>query len=105
MPKVYKSYEEGRKSPFKVAWRENGERFSRFFETEELRDNFLKTHTFLEEDSFHSLFRLSKEEISDIAQIKSAMGEDISFRDLWLFWKQNHRGEVELITKIGRAHV
>lgn len=98
MPKVYKSYEEGRKSPFKVAWRENGERFSRFFETEELRDNFLKTHTFLEEDSFHSLFRLTKEEISDIAQIKSAMGEDISFRDLWLFWKQNHRGEVELIT-------
>lgn len=98
MAKVYKSYEVGRKSPFKLYWREKGKRYARFFDSEVARDEFLRLHDFLEEEAFESLFKLTKEEINDITHIKSAMGRDISFRDLWHFWKQNHKSEIEMVT-------
>lgn len=97
MAHITKSYCEGRKAPFKVAWRVNGQRLARFFETYDAREEFIKTYDFLEEYQFEALLKMTKSEISEVAQIKAAKGDDITFRDIWHFWVENHKTR-ELIT-------
>ena len=82
MAHITKSYCEGRKAPFKVALRVNGQRLARFFETYDAREEFIKTYDFLEEYQFEALLKMTKSEISEVAQIKAAKGDDITFRDI-----------------------
>ena len=91
MAKITLRYCEGRKSPFQVAWSENGKRISRFFQTEDEREDFLKTKTFLSEAKFGAIMAMDEETISDVAKIEMER-EDVSFRDLWEFWKKHHKG-------------
>ena len=48
MAKITKRYCEGRKSPYQLFWIEGGVRHSRFFETEEARDDFLRLNGHLD---------------------------------------------------------
>ena len=52
MSKITIKYCEGRKSPYQVAWSDNGIRNSRFFQTEEERAEFLAQKRFLTADAF-----------------------------------------------------
>ena len=92
MATITKKYDAERKSPFQVLWREHGKRYSRFFETEEARDAFIETHSFLEEEQFGALAKMSKETITDVARIESMRGE-ISFREIWGFWAKHHKAQ------------
>ena len=92
MARITKRYCEGRKSPYQIAWIENGKRMSRFFESEELRDEFLKTNGFLEKQSFEALMSLDENTIADIARIESLRGKT-TFKDLWEFWAKNHKAQ------------
>ena len=89
MVKITLKYCEGRKSPFQVSWSENGKRISRFFQTEDEREDFLKTKSFLSEARFGAIMDMDEETISDVAKIEMER-EDVSFRDIWEFWKKNH---------------
>lgn len=92
MAKITLRYCEGRKSPFQVAWSENGKRISRFFQTEDEREEFLNTKRFLSEAKFGAIMDMDEEAISDVAKIEMER-EDVSFRDIWEFWKKNHQGD------------
>ena len=92
MARITKRYCEGRKSPYQIAWIEHGKRMSRFFESEESRDEFLKTNGFLEKQSFEALMSLDKNTIADIARIESLRGKT-TFKDLWEFWAKNHKAK------------
>ena len=92
MARITKKYCEGRKSPYQLAWIEQGKRMSRFFETEELRDEFLRLNGFLEKQSFEALMSLSESTIADIARIESLRGET-TFKELWEFWSKNHKAK------------
>jgi len=96
MAKITLRYCNGRKSPYQVAWADEGKRLSRFFETEEERDQFLSVRSFLSEDRFGAIMAMEQEAISDVAKIEMER-EDVSFRDIWEFWKKNHKG-VNLLT-------
>lgn len=96
MAKITKKYEATRKAPFRVLWREKGTRHSRFFETEEARDAFIQMHSFLEEERFGALIKMSKDTITDIAKIDQMRGE-ISFREIWAFWAKHHKTQ-DMIT-------
>ena len=96
MARITKIYNEGRKSPFQVLWRDKGKRYSRFFATEADRDKFIEMNAFLEDDQFAVLFNLSKEEITDVAKIKLLKGE-LTYREIWQFWAKHHRAQ-EMIT-------
>lgn len=69
MVKVTKKYCEGRSSPYQVMWTEHGNRISRFFDTEEARDEFLQKYGFLEDMSFKALMSLKDSAIADIARV------------------------------------
>lgn len=90
MAKITKKYHASRKAPFEVLWRENGKRYSRFFETESSRDAFIEMHSFLEEDQFEALMRMPKESINDVARIEALRGE-VPFREIWAFWAKHHK--------------
>ena len=90
MAKVTLKYCESRKSPYQVAWTDNGTRISRFFKTEEERDEFLNTKRFLSESKFGAIMAMDEEAIGDVAKIEMERGE-ISFRDIWEFWKRHHK--------------
>ncbi len=92
MAKVTKKYCEGRKSPFCLTWKDNGKSLSRFFETEEARDEFLKVHDYLEKQSFEALMSLEEKTIKDIARIESKRGE-VSFQEIWEFWEKHHKAK------------
>ena len=96
MAKITLKYCEGRKSPFQVSWSENGKRISRFFQTEDEREDFLKTKSFLSEAKFGAIMDMDEETINDVAKIEMERG-DVSFRDIWEFWKRTHK-TVELTT-------
>lgn len=81
MAKIALRYCEGRKSPFQIAWSENGTRMSRFFETEEEREEFLNKKQFLSEEKFGAIMAMDEETISDVAKIEMER-EDVSFRDI-----------------------
>lgn len=91
MAKITLRYCEGRKSPFQIAWSENGKRISRFFQTEDEREDFLNKKQFLSEEKFGAIMAMDEETISDVAKIEMER-EDVSFRDIWEFWKKNHKG-------------
>lgn len=92
MARITKRYCEGRKSPYQLAWIEQGKRMSRFFETEELRDEFLRLNGFLEKQSFEALMSLDDNTIADIARIDSLRGET-SFKEIWEFWAKHHKAK------------
>jgi Site-specific recombinase XerD len=96
MAMITKKYCEDRKAPFQVLWRENGKRYSRFFETEESRENFIELHSFLEKDHFEALLKMPNDTITDIARIEILRGE-ATFKDIWSFWAKHHQA-TELIT-------
>ena len=90
MAKITKRYCEGRKSPYQLFWIEGGVRHSRFFETEEARDDFLRLNGHLDKRSFEALLGIDENTISDISYIESIRG-NVSFRDMWEFWAKNHK--------------
>ena len=90
MAKITKRYCEGRKSPYQLFWIEDGVRHSRFFETEEARDDFLRLNGHLDKRSFEALSGIDENTISDISYIESIRG-NVSFRDMWEFWAKNHK--------------
>ena len=90
MAKITKKCCEGRKSPYQLSWRENGKRLSRFFYTEEAREEFIKASGYLDRLSFESLMTLDESAIGDISRIEAERGE-ITFREIWDFWKRNHK--------------
>ena len=90
MATITKKYCEDRKAPYQVLWRENGKRYSRFFESEESREEFISLHGFLENEQFESLLKMSKESITDVAKIEQLRGE-ITFREIWSFWAKHHK--------------
>ncbi len=92
MARITKRYCEGRKSPFRLTWKDNGKSLSRFFETEEARDEFLKVHDYLEKQSFEALMSLEEKTIKDIARIESKRGE-VSFQEIWEFWEKHHKAK------------
>lgn len=59
MAKITKRYCEGRKSPYQLFWIEDGIRHSRFFETEEAGDNFLRLSGHLDKRYFALFPRLA----------------------------------------------
>ncbi|MBO6103081.1 MAG: hypothetical protein J6P03_07490 [Opitutales bacterium] len=67
MAKITLRYCEGRKSPFQVAWSENGKRISRFFQTEDEREEFLNTKRFLSEAKFGAIMAMDEEAFIDVA--------------------------------------
>lgn len=89
MVKVTKKYCEGRSSPYQVMWTEHGNRISRFFDTEEARDEFLQKYGFLEDMSFKALMSLKDSAIADIARVESLRGE-VTYKELWDFWAKHH---------------
>lgn len=97
MATITKKYCETRKAPFQVLWRENGMRYSRFFESEESRDEFIELHGFLEGDLFESLLKMSKDTITDVAKIEQMRGE-VSFKELWSFWAKHHKAQNMITT-------
>ena len=66
MAKITKRYCGGRKSPYQLFWIEDGVRHSRFFETEEARDDFLRLNGHLDKRSFEALLGIDENTISDI---------------------------------------
>ena len=52
MAKITKRYCGGRKSPYQLFWIEDGIRHSRFFETEEAREDFLRLNGHSDKRSF-----------------------------------------------------
>lgn len=90
MAKITKRYCEGRKSPYQLFWIEDSVRHSRFFETEEARDDFLRLNGHLDKRSFEALLGIDENTISDISYIESIRG-NVSFRDMWEFWAKNHK--------------
>ena len=96
MAKITKRYCEGRKSPYQLFWIEGGVRHSRFFETEEARDDFLRLNGHLDKRSFEALLGIDENTISDISYIESIRG-NVSFRDMWEFWAKNHKSRRVLI--------
>ena len=92
MAKITKRYCEGRKSPYQLFWIEGGVRHSRFFETEEARDDFLRLNGHLDKRSFEALLGIDENTISDISYIESIRG-NVSFRDMWEFWAKNHKSK------------
>lgn len=60
MAKITKRYCEGRKSPYQLFWIEDGVRHSRFFETEEAREDFLRLNGHLDKRSFGRFWELTK---------------------------------------------
>ena len=90
MAKITKKYCEGRKSPYQLSWSEHGKRLSRFFYTEEAREEFIKASGYLDKLSFESLMALDTSTIGDISRIEAERGE-ITFREIWDFWKRNHK--------------
>ncbi len=103
MAKITKKYYADRKSPFALSWYSEGKRISRFFDTEEARDIFINTHSFLEEKSFESLMAMERSTIADVALIESKRGE-VSFREIWEFWQKNHQ-QVEMISLWNACHL
>lgn len=89
MAKVTKKYCEGRPSPYQVMWTEHGNRISRFFDTEEARDEFLQKYGFLEDMSFKALMSLKDSAIADIARVESLRGA-VTYKELWDFWAKRH---------------
>ena len=67
MAKITKRYCEGRKSPYQLFWIEDGIRHSRFFETEEARDDFLRLNGHLDKRSFEALLLIDENTISDLS--------------------------------------
>lgn len=92
MAKITKRYCEGKKSPYQLSWIERGNRHSRFFQTEELRDEFIKSNGYLEKQSFEALLTLDNDTISDIARIESMRGST-TFKEIWEFWARNHKAK------------
>ena len=90
MPKNSEGYCEDGKSPYQLFWIEDGVRHSRFFETEEARDNFLRLNEHLDKRSFEALMGIDENTISEISYIESIRG-NVSFRDMWEFWAKNHK--------------
>ena len=75
MAKITKRYCEGRKSPYQLFWIEDGVRHSRFFETKEAREDFLRLNGHLDKRSFEALLGIDENTISDISYIESIRGE------------------------------
>lgn len=96
MAKITKIYAEGRKAPFQVMWREDGKRYSRFFEDEAAREAFIMTNSYLETEQFGALMKMSKDTVTDVAKIEKMRGE-ISFREIWAFWAKHHKTQ-DMIT-------
>ncbi len=92
MAKITKKCCNDRKSPFQLCWSENGKRYSRFFESEEARDEFLKQHDYLEKQSFEALMKLDDKTIRAIARIESERG-NVTFIEMWEFWKKHHKAK------------
>lgn len=95
MAKIIKKYYADRKSPFALSWSEGQKRVSRFFETEEERDKFLESHSYLTEECFNALFQLRQETLADILYIESKR-QDVSFKELWNFWQKHHKNRVSI---------
>ncbi len=93
MGKITKTYHANRRSPFQVSWIEKGKRISRFFDTEDARDEFLKEYSFLENQSFQGLMSIDSTAIADIARIETLRGTT-SYRELWEFWAKHHQNRV-----------
>ncbi len=93
MAVITKKYCNDRKSPFQLTWRDDdGKRISRFFETEEARDEFIRQHDYLEKRSFEALMTLDDRTISEIAKIESERGQ-ITFKEIWEFWEKHHKAK------------
>lgn len=93
MGKITKKYHSNRRSPFQVAWIEKGKRISRFFDTEDARDEFLKEYSFLENQSFQGLMTIDSNAIADIARIETLRGTT-TYREIWEFWAKHHQNRV-----------
>ena len=74
MAKITKRYCGGRKSPYQLFWIEGGARHSRFFETEEAREDFLKLNGHLDKRSFEALLGIDENTISDISTLSLSEG-------------------------------
>ena len=74
MGKIIKKYCEGRRSPFQLSWSDKGKRMSRFFDTEDARDDFLREFSYLDDLSFQGLVTIDKDAIEDIARIETMRG-------------------------------
>lgn len=93
MAKITKRYCEGRRSPFQLSWSDKGKRISRFFDTEEGRDEFLQKFSFLEDQSFQGLITIEQQAIEDIGRIETLRGST-SYRELWEFWAKHHKNKI-----------
>ena len=94
MAKITKKYHPDRKSPYQVLWREDGKKYSRFFESEKTRDEFVEMYSFLESGQFEVLMKMSKQTVTEVAKIEARRGE-ISFREIWTFWAKHHKLECQ----------
>lgn len=87
MAKITKRYCGGRKSPYQLFWIEGGIGHSRFFETEEARDDFLRLNGHLDKRSFEALLGIDENTISDISYIESIRG-NVSLRYVGILGKE-----------------
>ena len=69
MAKITRRYCEGRKSPYQLFWIEDDVTYSRFFEIEELRNDFLRINGRSDKRPFEALLGIDENTISDISYI------------------------------------
>ena len=94
MATITKTYHQGRKSPFQASWTIERKRYSKFFGSEDEREQFILNIPNEGEEAF-SLFKLSQSTIRDIAKIEKERGE-VLFSEIWDFWKRNHKTQISM---------
>lgn len=77
MAKITKRYCEGRKSPYQLFWIEDGVRHSKFFETEEAREDFLRLNGHLDKRSFGAFLGIDENTILDFLHREAAFSGQI----------------------------
>ncbi len=65
MAKIALNHDPERKSPFQILWREDGKRYSRFFETEQAREKFIETNSFFKARKIWLLYKMSKTKMGE----------------------------------------
>lgn len=90
IPKVRKSFDPTRKSPFKVSWSIEGNRHSRYFQTEEEQDAFAVEVSKNIQPDKATILKLSPSTINEIIAIEKMRG-DIPFMAIWDFYVRNNK--------------
>ena len=90
IPKVRKSYDSIRKSPFKVSWTIDKKRHARYFQSEEEQEHFANQIASTISTDKAMILKLDQSTINDIIAIDKMRG-NTPFMAIWEFYVRNNK--------------